>query len=136
MVLSILAFALAGCMKSESDSESSIITYTYEISENLYDMVDCTVMYIDQDRKMVSESMNSNRWEKKIEVRRPFYAEMQIKCKRKGLFIPTKDYYTIHRKLMVNESVFYGENTISKRGLDEYIESLCHHTQTIFFEIK
>ena len=59
------------CSKHETEKET--ITYRYEVSENLKEMVDITVLYIDKDRKLISEKLEGNKWEKTILVTRPFY---------------------------------------------------------------
>ena len=122
------------CSKHETEKEA--ITYSYEVSDNLKEMVDITVLYIGKDRNLISEKLEGNKWEKTILVARPFYAEMRIKCTPKGSFIPQKDYYNIYRKLSINESVSFTQNTLSSRSLFDYIDNLCSRTQSLFFEIK
>ena len=122
------------CSKHEPEKEA--ITYSYEVSENLKEMVDITILYIGKNRNLISEKLEGNKWEKTILVARPFYAEMQIKCTPKGSFIPQKDYYNIYRKLLINESVSFTQNTLSSRSLFDSIDNLCSRTQILFFEIK
>ena len=125
---------LLGCSKHEIEMEP--ISYSYEVSENLKEMVDITVLYMGKDRNLISEKLEGNKWEKTILVARPFYAEMRIKCTPKGAFIPQKDYYNVYRKLSINESVSFTQNTLSSRNLFDYIDNLCSKTQTLFFDIK
>ena len=67
---------------------------------------------------------------------RPFYAEMQIKYSPKSTFLPKEGHYNIYRKLSINESVSFTQNTLSSRNLFNYIDDLCSKPQTLFFEIK
>ena len=122
------------CSKHETEKET--ITYRYEVSENLKEMVDITVFYIDKDRNLISEKLEGNKWEKTILVARPFYAEMQIKYTPKGSFLPKKEYYNIYRKVTINESVSFEQNSLSSRNIFDYIDNLSSRAQTIFFEIK
>ena len=122
------------CSKHEAEKEA--ITYSYEVSENLKVMVDNTILYIGKNRNLISEKLEGNKWKKTILVARPFYAEMRIKCTPKGSFIPQKEYYNVYRKLSINESVSFTQNTLSSRSLFDYIDDLCSSTQILFFEIK
>ena len=116
--------------------QTETITYSYEISENLTEMVNITILYVNQNGKLVAEDLTNNNWEKTIQVKRPFYAEMRIKCTPKTTFLPQKEYYSINRKLSINESVSFVQNTLSSRNLFDYIDNLCSRTQILFFEIK
>ena len=136
LALSLFSVLCTSCSKSESAPKLETITYAYEASENLLEMVDLTIHYIDKDRKLVSENLRAGKWEKKILVNRPFYAEMQITCKRNPFFLPQKEYYSVYRKLTINESVSFVQNNLSSRSIFDYIDNLCSRTQTIFFEIK
>ena len=122
------------CSKHETEKEA--ITYSYEVSDNLKEMVDITVLYIGKDRNLISEKLEGNKWEKTILVARPFYAEMQIKYTPKGSFLPQKEYYNIYRKVSINESVSFEQNSLSSRNIFGYIDNLSSRAQTIFFEIK
>ena len=123
-----------GCSKHETELET--ITYSYEVSEDLKEMVDITILYNGKDRKPVSEKLVENKWEKTILVARPFYAEMQIQYVRKKAFLPRKEYYSFHRMMAVNESVSSEKNRISLRLLPDFIDDLCSNTHSIFYEFK
>ena len=129
VLASLSVFTFTACDDDEKIEEEIIETakvkYSCQATSDLAELVDMVIVYVDKDGKEVSEKLEGLTWNKEIVVKKPFKANVQIKCNKKGDFTPNKEYYEIGLEVIVHERMYRNIARVHQSEIVKFIDNFC-----------